>query len=35
MSYQDGYLESPHGNAPTNVGDGYLGGLMSFDIAVI
>ncbi len=35
MSYQDGYPESPYGNAPTNVGYGYLGGLMAFDIAVI
>jgi Ca2+-binding RTX toxin-like protein len=35
MSYQDGYPESPHGNAPTDVGYGYLGGLMAFDIAVI
>ena len=35
MSYQDGYPESPHGNAETNVGYGYLGGLMAFDIAVI
>jgi hypothetical protein len=35
MSYQDGWPESPHGNAKTNVGYGYLGGLMAFDIAVI
>ena len=35
MSYQDGYPESPHGNAATDVGYGYLGGLMAFDIAVI
>ncbi len=35
MSYEDGWPESPHGNAPTNVGYGYLGGLMAFDIAVI
>jgi Ca2+-binding RTX toxin-like protein len=35
MSYQDGWVESPYGNAPTDVGYGYLGGLMAFDIAVI
>jgi Ca2+-binding RTX toxin-like protein len=35
MSYQDGWQESPYGNAPTDVGYGYLGGLMAFDIAVI
>ena len=35
MSYEDGWQKSPHGNAPTNVGYGYLGGLMAFDIAVI
>ena len=35
MSYQDGYPKSPYGNAETNVGYGYLGGLMAFDIAVI
>jgi serralysin len=35
MSYEDGWQKSPYGNAPTNVGYGYLGGLMAFDIAVI
>ncbi|WP_299650257.1 M10 family metallopeptidase C-terminal domain-containing protein [Sphingomonas bacterium] len=35
MSYQDGWPESPYGNAPTDVGYGYLGGLMAFDIAAI
>ncbi|HZG10145.1 MAG TPA: M10 family metallopeptidase C-terminal domain-containing protein [Allosphingosinicella sp.] len=35
MSYEDGWQASPYGNAPTNVGYGYLGGLMAFDIAVI
>ena len=35
MSYQDGWETSPYGNAPTDVGYGYLGGLMAFDIAVI
>jgi Ca2+-binding RTX toxin-like protein len=35
MSYQDGWQTSPHGNAATDVGYGYLGGLMAFDIAVI
>ncbi|HEX8262376.1 MAG TPA: M10 family metallopeptidase C-terminal domain-containing protein [Allosphingosinicella sp.] len=35
MSYEDGWQTSPYGNAPTNVGYGYLGGLMAFDIALI
>ena len=35
MSYEDGWQSSPYGNAPTDVGYGYLGGLMAFDIAVI
>jgi serralysin len=35
MSYEDGWQDSPYGNAPTNVGYGYLGGLMAFDIAAI
>jgi len=35
MSYEDGWQESPYGNAPTDAGYGYLGGLMAFDIAAI
>jgi len=35
MSYEDGWQTSPYGNAPTNVGYGYLGGLSAFDIAAI
>lgn len=35
MSYEDGWQDSPYGNAATNVGYGYLGGLMAFDIAAI
>jgi hypothetical protein len=35
MSYEDGWQTSPYGNARTDVGYGYLGGLMAFDIAVI
>jgi Ca2+-binding RTX toxin-like protein len=35
MSYQDGWQTSPYGNAATDAGYGYLGGLMAFDIAVI
>jgi serralysin len=35
MSYQDGWPKSPYGNAPTDAGYGYLGGLSAFDIAVI
>jgi hypothetical protein len=35
MSYEDGWQSSPYGNAATNVGYGYLGGLMAFDIAVM
>ncbi|HKX90575.1 MAG TPA: M10 family metallopeptidase C-terminal domain-containing protein, partial [Sphingopyxis sp.] len=35
MSYEDGWQTSPYGNAPTNAGYGYLGGLMAFDIAAI
>ena len=35
MSYMDGWQDSPYGNAPTDAGYGYLGGLMAFDIAVI
>lgn len=35
MSYEDGWQSSPYGNAKTDVGYGYLGGLMAFDIAAI
>jgi serralysin len=35
MSYEDGWQSSPYGNAKTDAGYGYLGGLMAFDIAVI
>jgi len=35
MSYEDGWQSSPYGNAPTDVGYGYLGGLMAFDISAI
>ena len=35
MSYEDGWQKSPYGNARTDVGYGYLGGLMAFDIAAI
>lgn len=35
MSYEDGWQSSPYGNAETDVGYGYLGGLMAFDIAAI
>lgn len=35
MSYEDGWQDSPYGNAPTDAGYGYLGGLMAFDIAAI
>ena len=35
MSYEDGWQSSPYGNAATDVGYGYLGGLMAFDIAAI
>jgi Ca2+-binding RTX toxin-like protein len=35
MSYEDGWQASPYGNAETDAGYGYLGGLMAFDIAVI
>jgi serralysin len=35
MSYEDGWQKSPYGNAKTDTGYGYLGGLMAFDIAVI
>jgi serralysin len=35
MSYEDGWQDSPYGNAETDVGYGYLGGLMAFDIAAI
>jgi serralysin len=35
MSYQDGWETSPYGRAATDVGYGYLGGLMALDIAVI
>lgn len=35
MSYEDGWQSSPYGNAPTDVGYGYLGGLSAFDIAAI
>ncbi|MEA3054138.1 MAG: serralysin [Sphingomonadales bacterium] len=35
MSYEDGWQDSPYGNASTTAGYGYLGGLMAFDIAAI
>ncbi len=35
MSYEDGWVKSPYGNASTTAGYGYLGGLMAFDIAAI
>jgi hypothetical protein len=35
MSYEDGWQTSPYGNAPTDAGYGYMGGLMAFDIAAI
>jgi hypothetical protein len=35
MSYEDGWQSSPYGNADTDVGFGYLGGLMALDIAAI
>jgi serralysin len=35
MSYEDGWQTSPYGNAPTDVGYGYLGGPMAFDIAAL
>ncbi|HEX8579958.1 MAG TPA: M10 family metallopeptidase C-terminal domain-containing protein [Allosphingosinicella sp.] len=35
MSYEDGWQSSPYGNAATDAGYGYLGGLMAFDIAAI
>jgi serralysin len=35
MSYEDGWQRSPYGQASTNAGYGWLGGLMAFDIAVI
>jgi Ca2+-binding RTX toxin-like protein len=35
MSYEDGWQTSPYGNAATDAGYGYLGGLMAFDIAAI
>jgi hypothetical protein len=35
MSYEDGWQSSPYGNAATDVGYGYLGSLMAFDIAAI
>ena len=35
MSYEDGWQSSPYGNAPTDAGYGYLGGLSAFDIAAI
>lgn len=35
MSYEDGWQTSPYGNADTDVGYGYMGGLMAFDIAAI
>lgn len=35
MSYEDGWQSSPYGNAETDAGYGYLGGLMAFDIATI
>ena len=35
MSYQDGWPKSPYGNAPTDAGYGYLGGLSAFDVAAI
>jgi Ca2+-binding RTX toxin-like protein len=35
MSYEDGWQTSPYGNAETDVGYGYRGSLMAFDIAAI
>ncbi len=35
MSYEDGWQSSPYGNADTDVGYGYLGGLSPFDIVAI
>jgi Ca2+-binding RTX toxin-like protein len=35
MSYEDGWQTSPYGNAETDAGYGWLGGLMAFDIAAI
>jgi serralysin len=35
MSYEDGWQDSPYGNAPTTGGYGYLGSLMALDIAAI
>ena len=35
MSYEDGWQDSPYGNAPTSGGYGYLGSLMALDIAAI
>jgi Ca2+-binding RTX toxin-like protein len=35
MSYEDGWQDSPYGNADTDVGYGYLGTLMAFDVAAI
>lgn len=35
MSYEDGWQSSPYGNAETDAGYGYLGGLMALDIAAI
>lgn len=35
MSYQDGWQESPYGQAATTDGYGYLGSLMAFDVAAI
>lgn len=35
MSYEDGWQSSPYGQAATDAGYGWLGGLMALDIAVI
>ncbi|PAX08496.1 M10 family metallopeptidase [Sphingomonas lenta] len=35
MSYEDGWVESPYGNASTSAGYGYNKGPMAFDIAVL
>ena len=35
MSYQDGWQESPYGQPRNDLGYGFIGSLMAFDIAVI
>ena len=35
MSYEDGWVKSPYGNASTSAGFGYNKGPMAFDIAVL